>query len=593
MGSQAEYWTDIYATTHEQRLAQSIEAARAELKDKYGLEAEYLKWLQDKSKMLEMERTKVQQSLDEYSRSRGGKVGGAASSDDTAALLSVVQQAGATIGREAGEAAQRKLEAETAVESRYRLSGEQSNAIGKAGNYFSTIDMSAARTRQDVKQQIQNAIDQIQPGTFAPGSDAAKAAAAELVIRVDRALANNAIYKGDPTLKKDLETLATAKTGVPTVFAEKTAVDLDKQQAIDKAKKTVGVTATFESSEAARLAKSALEGKLGGANPQEADAVAKWISSPAGAAYMSELQKTGDYKKALVASAKTLGVEIPKNESGEDILPPSGVLEQEVFQVEVAPGADPKKEPGAMRDIRSILQSSGASFDVAKFFDAGFIDLYGRSKTLEKDATETFKKLSTQWDTLRETMPTEEAARRRGTEIYEPISPGVGARRREAAVREEEARMRDVMRPSTGPGTVDDFLASRLTTPSIPEEQRVLAGASAAAVRFGAKTGAGSADDLGYRMYSNVKERQLRDTTPKALVQHAADLAGGDAKKRDEILQGYYQWALGEKQALETRGRGERIEKVEAPAPLLNPSEKTDNTKFMDVSGIKSEDINF
>lgn len=585
MGSQAEYWTDIYATTHEQRLAQSMEAARAELKDKYGLEAEYLKWLQTKAALLEQERTKVQQSLDEYSRTRGGRVGGAGK-DDTAALLSVIQQAGATIGREAGEAAQRKLEAEAAVESRYRLTSEQTNAIGRAGDYFGSIDMTAARTPSDIQRHIDSAIAQIGPGTFTAGADSAKTGTAELYSRIDRALSGNPIYQNDPTLKQYLATKAAQKLGTNTSYIVRSNVDTDKSQAISSAKRTVGVVATGESSAAAKLAKDALAGKLGAANEQEADAVAEWISSPVGAAYMSELQKTGDYQKALAAGAAVLKIE------GAAELPP-GALEQEVFQVEVAPGVDPIKEPGAIRDIRSVLQSSGASFDVAKFFDAGFIDLYGRSKTLEQDASKTFEKLSTQWDTLRETMPTEEAARRRGTEIYEPVSPGVGARRREAAVREEEARMRDVMRPSTGAGTVDDFLASRLTTPSIPEEKRVTAGAAAAAVRFGPKTGAGSADDLGYRMYSNVKERQLRDISPKGLVQHAADLAGGDAKKRDEILQGYYQWALGEKQALETRGRSERIEKVEAPAPLLNPSDVKDNTKFKDISGITLEETNF
>jgi hypothetical protein len=587
MGTQADYWTDVYATTHEQRLTQSMDAARAELKDRYALEGAYLKWLQTKTEMIETERSKVQSALDDYLSARGSKAGGTGS-DDTAALLSVIQQAGATIGREAGEAAQRKLEAEAAVESRYRLSGEQSNAIGRAGGFFSTVDMSAARTRDDIIKQIDNALNEIQPGTFSPGSDAAKTGAGELVARMDRALQGNAIYKSDPTILADIQKKATSKLGVPEVFAARRAAEEDKKQAISSAQKTVGVVATKESSDAAKLAKDALKSKLGGAGEREADAVATWVSSPAGAAYMSELQKTGDYNKALVAAAGVLKIENAAE------LPP-GALEQQVFYTEVAPTAEEEKagKSGAMRDVRAILKDANASFDIVKFFDPGFIDLYGRSKTLEQDATRTFGQLSKQWDTLRETLPTEEAARRRGTEIYEPISPGVGARRREAAVREEEARMRDKMRPSTGPGTVDDFLASRLTTPAIPEEQRVLAGASAAAVRFGAKTGAGSADDLGYRMYSNVKERQLRDTTPRALVQHAADLAGGDAKKRDEILQGYYQWALGEKQALEARKRETRIETTEAPAPLLNPSDVKDNTKFKDISGIKSEDINF
>ena len=144
------------------------------------------------------------------------------------------------------------------------------------------------------------------------------------------------------------------------------------------------MTGTKTSKEAADLAKQALDNKLGQANEQEADAVAQWVSSPQGAAYMSELQQSGDYALALRKAAARIGIDVEGRAPGE--------LEQEVFQVEV----DPEKQgdPGVIRDIRSILQSSGASFDIQKFFDVGFLDLYGRSKTLEGEASKTFGELS-------------------------------------------------------------------------------------------------------------------------------------------------------------------------------------------------------
>ena len=582
MGSQAEYWTDIYATTHEQRLAQSMEAARAELKDRYALEGEYLKWLTDKRQMLEQERTKVQQSLDEYSRTRGGKVGGGGA-DNTAAILGVIAEAGNTIARETGDAAQRKLEAEAAVISRYNPTAQQTTAIGNVSAGIQSQNIAAVTTVPDLNRIVRQQInDKISAGLVQPGSDQAKTMAAELYAALDASLQQNPVYIANkPQVQAQFQSDIAAKLGVDPSYTQRLKVDSDRKADIQKAQTTVGVTGTKTSKEAADLAKQALDNKLGQANEQEADAVAQWVSSPQGAAYMSELQRSGNYALALEEAAKRIGIEAKGRAPGE--------LEQEVFQIEV--GAEKQGDPAVIRDIRSVLQSSGASFDIQKFFDVGFLDLYGRSKTLEGEATKTFGELSKQWDTLRSGVPTEEAVRRRGAEIYEPISPGVGARRRAAAVREEEARMGEaqtrggVMRRSTGAGTVDDFLASRLTTPAIPEEQRVVAGASAAAVRYGPKfvpVGEWDADaDPGWRMYRNVSEKMLRDTSPKGLVQHAADLAGGDPKKRDEILQSYYQWALGEKQGLESRKRETRVETVE------------EKPKPVDISGIKPEELEF
>ena len=569
MGSQAEYWTDIYATTHEQRLAQSMEAARAELKDKYQLDQQYIKWLGDKQLMLEQELTKTQDALDQYSRGR--LASGKRDSSSDAALLGVIAEAGNTIARETGDAAQRKLEAEAAVEGRYRLSGEQSNAIGRAGDYFSKVDVASITTSPDVQRNIDAAIAEIGPGSFAAGTDAAKTGTAELYARLDRALSGNRAYQADPTLKQYLATKVAQKMGTNTSYVVRSAVDTDKTSAVTAAKTEVGKTGTGTSARAAQLAEEALKDKLGGATEEEKKAIATWFSTPQGQAYREALTRGASYNEAFLAASNAL---------------PEGAL----ASVDTKNPAETaavvfKTDEG---DIRTLLQTTGASFDIAKFFDPTYLDIYGRSQTLKKQLEDTFTERGQRMEAL--AVPSEEAVRRRGAEIYEPVSPGVGARRRAAAVREEEARMGEaqtpgVMRKSTGIGSVDDFLASRLTTPAIPEEQRVVAGASAAAVRYGPKfvpSGEWDADaDQGWRMYRNVSEKMLRDTSPKGLVQHAADLAGGDPKKRDEILQSYYQWTLGEKQGLESRKRETRVETVE------------EKPKPVDISGIKSEELEF
>lgn len=555
------YFTDIYAKTHEERLAESMAHAAEELKNRYGLELEYKQHLADKMKLLETERTKVQASLDEYSRGRGGKSGGGAG-DNTAALLAVVANAGGDIAAETGKASQRKLEAQAGVQARYRLSSGQTSAVGSASDAIASSVDATSRTAGDIDRQIVAALDKIPDGTFTPGDDAAKTATAELYSRLDSALraASPNVYGSDPTGGTRLAAAIAAKTGVNAAYVDSAEVIADEKLAIAKEQKIVGATATGTSARAASLAEAALGGKLGSANKEEADAVAKWISSPGGAAYLSALQTGGDYQGALEAAAKRIGV--PDDVKG------AGALEQEVFQVEVGEGKG--DAPGALRDIRAILNSSGASFDIVKFFDAGFLDLYGRSKSLEAESKKTFGDISDQFERLRGGVPTQEDVRRRGAEIYEPLAPSTRSDRRAAGARLEEARMEEARTPGTlrtpsKAGDVDDFLATRLTAADVPQEKRITGGASAAAVRAGPLYGRGDDKSEAFRMYSNVKGKQLRDTSPKGLVQHAADLSGGDVDKRDAILQGYYQYSLGDMRALKVKKSEERLGDVAAP----------------------------
>jgi len=565
MGSQAEYWTDIYATTHEQRLAQSIEGARAELKERYALDKEYIAWLSEKQKMYEIELTKTQDALDQYSRARSSKT---ASSGDVADLLGVIAKAGGDIASETGRAAQRKLEAEAGVISRYTPTAQQASAIGNVAAGIQAQNVAAVTSVADLNRIVRQQVnDKIAAGVVDAGSEQAKTMAAELYSALDAALAANPVYVNNKAaVQSQMQADIAAKLGVNTTYTDKQNVDADKKIDIGNAQKIVGVTGTGTSAKAAKLAEDELTKRMGGANEKQTKAVAKWFATPQGMAYREALQRGTDYEEAFKTALSALPVgalgDLDKNDPAQ--------VASVLF----------KTDEG---DIRTVLATSGASFDIAKFFDPTYLDIYGRSKSLQEEIGKVFTERGEKMEAL--AAPTEEAVRRRGTEIYEPISPGIGARRREAAVREEEARMGGKQRAPTGMGTVDDFLASRLTTPAMPEDQRVVAGAAAAAVRYGPKfvpSGEWDADsDTGWRMYRNVSEKMLRDTSPKGLVQHAADLAGGDAKKRDEILQSYYQWSLGEKQGLETRKRDERVKETEAkPKPV-------------DISGIKSEDIEF
>ena len=81
---------------------------------------------------------------------------------------------------------------------------------------------------------------------------------------------------------------------------------------------------------------------------------------------------------------------------------------------------------------------------------------------------------------------------------------------------------------------------------------------------------AGPAAGLGYRLYSNVKERQLRDVSPEAILKYASDLAGGDVGLRDAVLQEYYKHSVYEMRGTKAMKAKTDVEKTENP--LFPPS---------------------
>lgn len=562
MGSQAQNYTDIYLSTHEARLQASIERARAELVDKYNANSTYLKYMDEQISLYEKELTKIQETSAKYAEARGGRLG--VSADDTAKLLGVIATAGNTIADATGDAAQRKLDSEAAVEGRFRLSGEQTNAIGKAGDFItSSADLQSASTPADVMRIVDAAIGQIGGGTFAPGSDAAKTATAELFQRLNRALGGNSTYAASPELFVSVAKKINEKFGTPQSFIKREAVEADKAAAIKDAAKIVGVTGTGTSQKAAELAEKALDAEGGALSPADKENVNRWFNSPQGTAYREQIARGASYKEAFDAAAGELPSDII---AGLDENGIAGV----VFQV-------------SGKDIRTILQDAGASFELQKNFDPTYINLLSRSTRItEKLGAPGESGLYGRKEELLEGLlkiPTEEAVRRRGTKIYEPISPGVQKRAAAVTGRLEEAEAFGGFerRASTGLGTVDDLFASRLkdTVAPLTDAQKITSGAAASAVRFGPKsipTGKPDGASLnGFRLYSNIRERLLKDTSPEGLVKHASDLAEGDPIRRDIILQDYYQYSLMEKRGLEAKKRESAVEAVNAGKDIASP----------------------
>jgi len=563
MGSQAQNYTDIYLSTHEARLQASIEQARAELLNKYNANSTYLKYIDEQISLYEKELTKIQETSAKYAEARGGRVG--VSADDTAKLLGVIATAGNTIADATGDAAQRKLESEAAVEGRYRLSGEQSNAIGNAGEFITNkSDLGSARTPADVERIVDNAIAQISSGTFSPGSDAAKTATGELFARLNRALGASSVYAVNVSLAESLAKKISQKLGTDIKYVGKLAAQVDKAAAIADAAKIVGVTGTGTSQKAAKLAEAALTAEGGNLSPESKKEVVDWFNTPQGTAYREAIARDASYEDAFNIAVGAL----PEG---------SGIGELEPFDDGGRAAILFKTSSG--KDIRTMLQDAGASFELQKDFDPTYIALRVRSKSITEklgapDGSGLYAKKGALLEGLLET-PTEEAVRRRGTEIYEPISPGVGRRAAAVTGRMEEAEAigGPGMRASTGAGTVDDLLASRMkqTVAPLSDAQKITSGAAASAVRFGPKSiPAGKPDEAslrGFRLYSNVRDRLLKDTSPEGLVKHASDLADGDPDLRDIILQDYYQYTLGEKRGLETQKRAASVQAVEMGTP--------------------------
>lgn len=572
MGTQAESWTDIYATTHEQRLAQSMQFAREELAAKYGATEARAKYMKDLVTMYDKALTDAQKALVDYETARGRKASDPASNADaTARLLGVMAQAGGDIAAETGKAAQRKLEAGAAVESRYRPTAAQSSAIGKVASTISGKNINAITNPTDMSRIIRESLgESIAAGVFSPGTDASKTAAADLFSAIDTQFQNSTVYQQNKAaIQAQLKTDIGAVVGIDPRYATRAQVDSDRELDVIDEQKLVGQTGTATSADAARLAKEAL-GKMG--QP----------ISDKGAEAIGAFKESGQYFD-LIAGGATIAE--AKEAIKEKMNPAAAAAFEKSFEA-----------------TRNTLSTS-RDFDQAKLFDPTYVDVYARSIKSGKSLTTAQEKFGLSVDALSD-VPTEEAARTRGVEIYEPISPGLPKRSKKAgAILEERAQTARI----TGmPQSDDDLMASRMLerSPQLPDAERVIAGASLAAIRELDKgwnpekfkagkggdfegsmspeefeaLGVGPASKLGYRLYSNVKEKQLRDTSPKGIVQYASDLAGGDTGLRDSVLQEYYKHSGYDMRGTKVMKAKADVQKIEEPKPIVD---------------IKSEELGF
>lgn len=588
MGTQAEHWTDIYATTHEQRLAQSLQFAREELAAKYGAAETRAKYLKDLVAMHDKALTDAQKALVDYEQARGRKsTDPQAAADAAARLLGVMAQAGGDIAAETGKAAQRKLEAGAAVESRYRPTAAQASAIGAVSDTISNKNIYAVTNPTDMSRIIRESINEsIAAGVFAPGADSSKTAAADLFSTIDTQLQNSTVYQQNKAaIQAQMKSDIAAKVGVDPRYTVRDEVDTDRELDIVTEKEEVGKTGTGTSAEAARLAKKKLE-EIG------------QLISDAGSEAIAKFEQSGKYFD-LIANGATI----------------------DEAKAAIKEGMKTDEEKAAFEksfeDTRRALSTS-RDFDQAKLFDPTFVNVYSRSVRAGRALTGSQAAFGEAVQALSE-VPTEEAARARGAEIYEPISPGLRARSREATTRLEERAQ--TSRVTGRPMSDEDLMASRLMerAPQLPDEQRILAGASAAAVRaldegwnpekykagraadYGGvmsveefeALGVGPAAKMGYRLYSNIKDKQLRDVSPKGIVQYASDLAGGDAGLRDAVLQEYYKFAGYDMRGTRVQKAKEDVPKAEVPKPVVPEAGPGVGIGRVPQVDIKSEDLAF
>jgi len=593
MGTQAESWTDIYATTHEQRLAQSMQFAREELAAKYGAAETRAKYMKDLVTMYDKALTDAQKALVDYETARGRKASDPASNADaTARLLGVMAQAGGDIAAETGKAAQRKLEAGAAVESRYRPTAAQSSAIGKVASTISGKNINAITNPTDMSRIIRESLgESIAAGVFSPGTDASKTAAADLFSAIDTQFQNSTVYQQNKAaIQAQLKTDIGAVVGVDPRYTVRDEVDTDRELDVVDEQRMVGKTGTAVSADAAKIAKDKL----------------KEIGQPisdAGSDAIAKFDKSGEYFDLIAGGATIAEAKADIKDGMEDITKGGKVVtvakQQEEFEK-------------SFEATRKSLSTS-RDFDQAKLFDPTYVDVYARSIKSGKSLTGAQASFGEAVNAL-SGVPTEEAARTRGVEIYEPISPGIRKRSKEAGVILEERAQKS--RITGVPQSDDDLMASRILerAPQLPDAERVIAGASLAAIReldkgwnpekFKAGKGGdfegnmsveefealgmGPASGLGYRLYSNVKEKQLRDTSPKGIVKYASDLAGGDVGLRDSVLQEYYKHMGYDLRGTKVMKAKADVPKAEVTAPLTIPV----IGKVPEVD-IKSEELGF
>lgn len=561
MGSEAEHWTEIYANTHERRLQESLARARAELVDTYKAKEVYVKYLSETYKLQQEELTKAQKAVLEYDEKRGGRQG--ASIDDDAKLLSVIATAGNTVADAAGAAAQRKFEVEALVTSRYNLSDAQSSAIGKVSDYFSKqVLMSAFKTEADILRSVDTALGQIPDGTFASGADASKTALTQLYSRIDKELSNSSVYAANPDAKHKLRAKLSAKLGVDAKYYENAEVDRDKRIDIEEAKRTVSDTGTDTSLKAAALAEQLLGKNADKIPSSQKEVLDKFLTN-----------YSGDYF---------------------DVIKEGGTIEEakRTVKEQITDETEKERFDDEFEQARLILAEYGDQ-DIQKFFDPAYVNSYSRAVKLGEELDETTKDFTKTAQELKN-IPTEEEIRKRGLEIYKPISPGIGKRTKEAGVQLEDRAA--TLRIAKIPQTDEDLMASRMLegSPQLPDEQKILAAASLGAVRAlnrgwkpqekyeaivgqaGEFEGSMTVDDykklgttpaasLGYRLYSNVKDKQLRDLNPKSLVKYASDLAGGDVALRDEVLQEFYKHITHDMRGVNVQKTQEDVKKFESP----------------------------
>lgn len=529
--TKAKAYKSTYFDDQNAILKESLERARKELVDKYNANVTYTEYQKDLIGIYQDNLVNLRNGLNDYEKNKTpGKGGGSGD----AALLGVIVDSANTVADATGDAAGRRLTAQGQVEAGYNLSPAQSNAIGNA-SALSNTDLPNATSAADVKRIIDNAVSSIPDGTFAPNADSSKTATSQLYAALNSKLGASSTYASDPTLQVYLQQAVVGKMRVPADFITLQNVEVDKK----KKMKTQGdIAASVGGLDMAKKAAKLAEEALNKDKPAELTGDKK--------AAADEFMKTDQYMqyKMLVEKGYTL------DES------------RQIVADRVGAGGDGVAQAKFMDDFSNAQDAlaQGADYDLYKYLDIGYADLVASIAKTEGSLAGAKENFAYGVRGVQD-LPTEEQVRRRGVEINAPLEPGFARRnlpqaQRALEIAQSTGGMRKTFNDMAGNPykTEDDYLASRLLPPrtrpppELSEIDRVIGGATSRAVQ--ANWSDAEYNDTvnhgdGFGLYNKVKGKSLEGGNDKEnIVKAAATLAGGDQKKRDDILRDYYTYAL-------------------------------------------------
>lgn len=529
--TKAKAYKSTYFDDQNAILKESLERARKQLLDKYNANLAFVGYQKDLIEMYQGNMTKMNDALNEYDKN---KMPGKGAESGAAALLNIVVNASGNEQEATGKASQRRLDAQGQKEAAYNLSPAQSNEISKASSFAGT-DLNNVTSDADVKRKIDEAVASIPAGTFAPNADSSKTATSQLYAAMNSKLGASSMYASNPTLQVYLQQKIVDKMGVDAGFIKLENVEADKKIGMkrqgDIAAQVGGIGLGRE---AAALAMEELKKNKGKKLTADDQAqVDEFVNSKYGQAYKRQIE----LGKTMPDAANAVANIIKEDMGGENSASQNTI----------------NKFANDFSLTQNVL-AQGGDWDVFKYFDPGYTEKLAAVKKTQGSLAEAQQGFAIGVRGL-DDVPTEQQARRLGTEINAPLEPGYRKYLPEAQTNLARAQLTGAMRnplldmAGNPYRTADDFLASRILPPQpavkqMSDAERITMLASRRAVADSGSFDYNGAGD-GFGLYNRVKGKALEGGNSKEnIVKAAATLAGDDQLKRDDILRDYYSYAL-------------------------------------------------